>query len=156
MNNKISTLVSKQVPSFVREEYPRFISFLEAYYEFLQQEYPELNISQNNVLEQVDKLKYVSDVDVSLNQFEEHFFNNFLPYLPRNVATSKEILIKNILPLYLSKGSEKSFKLLFRMLFDENIKISYPRDNILRASDGRWTIEKVLNISQNFYSLYVS
>ena len=32
-----SILINRQVPEFVREEYPLFITFLEAYYEFLEQ-----------------------------------------------------------------------------------------------------------------------
>ena len=35
-DKKVSLLVNRQVPEFVREEYPVFISFLEAYYEFLE------------------------------------------------------------------------------------------------------------------------
>ena len=33
---KTSLLVNRQVPEFVREEYPLFITFLEAYYEYLE------------------------------------------------------------------------------------------------------------------------
>ena len=33
---KISNLVRNQVPEFVREQHPKFVSFLEAYYEFLE------------------------------------------------------------------------------------------------------------------------
>ena len=32
-----SILINRQVPEFVREEHPLFITFLEAYYEFLEQ-----------------------------------------------------------------------------------------------------------------------
>ena len=33
---KTSLLVNRQVPEFIREEYPLFITFLEAYYEYLE------------------------------------------------------------------------------------------------------------------------
>ena len=33
---RTSLLVNRQVPEFIREEYPLFISFLEAYYEYLE------------------------------------------------------------------------------------------------------------------------
>jgi hypothetical protein len=35
-DQKTSLLVNRQVPEFVREEHPNFVSFLEAYYEFLE------------------------------------------------------------------------------------------------------------------------
>ena len=36
-DQKVSLLINRQVPEYIREEYPVFISFLEAYYEFLEQ-----------------------------------------------------------------------------------------------------------------------
>ena len=35
---KISLLVNRQVPEFVRDEYPKFVQFLEAYYECLEEQ----------------------------------------------------------------------------------------------------------------------
>jgi hypothetical protein len=36
-NNKISNIIGSQVPFFVKNDHPQFILFLEAYYEFLEQ-----------------------------------------------------------------------------------------------------------------------
>jgi hypothetical protein len=156
LDKKISLLVNKQVPGFIRDEYPKFISFLEAYYEFLENEQFTGSVSQkNDIQNKIDFLRNLSDIDVSLDTFEEHFFNSFLPYLPKETAANKDLIIKNIMPLYLEKGSEKSFKLLFRMLFDADVTLNYPKDNILRASDGRWVIENILRVSDIFYSEYV-
>ena len=59
-----SLLVNKQVPEFVREDHPIFISFLEAYYEFLETEQG----TQNNDLTKVSKdLRKISDVDDSID-----------------------------------------------------------------------------------------
>ena len=54
---KTSLLVSKQVPEFVRDEYPIFISFLEAYYEFLEK---SQGTQKNNVLSLGKDLRYLS------------------------------------------------------------------------------------------------
>jgi hypothetical protein len=143
---KTSLFVNRQVPEFVRDEHPKFILFLEAYYEFLDQ----------NGYSKGKDLRYISDVDYSLEEFEQQFYNTFLPFVPRNVSINKEILIKNILPLYLSKGSEKSYRFLFRLLFDQEISLETPGKQILRASDGRWSQENVLRTDTNIYSEYVS
>ena len=146
-----SILVNSQVPEFVREEYPLFITFLEAYYEFLESKQPgELN----DLTQQAKNLRYLSDVDFALDQFENSFFNSFASLLPRDVAVDKEFLIKNVLPLYLSKGNEASFKLLFRMLFNDEVAILQPRNNILRASDGKWTVDNILRIETDIRSVY--
>ena len=62
-DNKVSLLVNRQVPEFVREEYPVFISFLEAYYEFLEN---KQGTKKNDLLTKAKELKDISDVDISI------------------------------------------------------------------------------------------
>ena len=57
-------------------------------------------------------------------------------------------------PLYLSKGSESSFKFLFRLLFGQELDIKYPKNEILRASDGKWEIENALKVSNDISSIH--
>lgn len=145
---KNSILVNRQVPEFVREEHPKFVSFLEAYYEFLDQ--------STGALGKGKQLRNISDVDESLEEFEQQFFNAFLPFIPRDVEVNKELIIKHIMPLYLSKGSERAYRLLFRLLFGEEITVENPGKQILRASDGRWLQESYLRVEPDAYSDYTS
>ena len=150
---KTSLLVNKQVPEYVREEYPVFISFLEAYYEFLEQ---AQGIQKNDVLKQSKDLRYLSDVDASITTFEESFFNMYASLIPRDVQVNKETLIKNVLPLYLARGNEKSFKLLFRLLFGDEVEVLLPKNNVLKVSDGQWTIDNILKLETDIRSTYVA
>lgn len=149
---KTSLLVNRQVPEFIREEYPLFIAFLEAYYEYLE---TQQGSQKNDLTKRAKELRNLPDVDISIEEFETSFFNMYASLVPQDVAVSKEVLIKNVLPLYLSKGSENSFKLLFRLLFGQELQLSYPRSEVLRASDGKWLIENYLKISNEVYSLHV-
>ena len=152
-DNKVSLLINRQVPEFVRDEYPLFITFLEAYYEYLETKQG----TQINDSTTVSKnLRNLSDVDDSIEDFEQQFFNSFATYLPKDVTVDKAFLIKNVLPIYLSKGSEGSFKLLFRMLFSEELELIYPKNNILRASDGKWTVDNILRIDTDIRSVYTA
>lgn len=152
-DKKTSLLISRQVPEFVRDEYPKFVNFLEAYYEFLENKQTGKN---NDLLAKSQDLRYVSDVDYSIDAFEDQFLNTFASLLPKDISVDKAFLIKNLLPLYLAKGNEKSFKLLFRMIFDEEVEVIQPKNSILRASDGKWLIEKAFRISQDVYSYYTA
>ena len=152
MTDKLtSLLVNHQVPEFVREEYPLFINFLEAYYEYLEQ---KQGTQSNDLISKSKDLRYISDVDDSIDDFEISFFNTYASLIPRDIAVDKSSLIKNVLPLYLSKGSESSFKLLYRMMFGDELEVKYPKNDVLRASDGKWEIENSLKVSKNFYSYY--
>lgn len=149
---RTSLLVNRQVPEFIRDEYPTFITFLEAYYEFLEQ---KQGTQANDLITQAKNLRYISDVDASISQFQKNFINTYAPLIPQDAVSDKAFLIKNVLPLYLTKGNIKSFELFFRLLYGTEVTITLPKDNILRASDGKWTVENVVRIDNEVYSYYV-
>lgn len=137
-DKKISTLVDRQVPEFVVEEGPRFVEFLKAYYEFLEQSNNSIDMSKNI-------LNY-RDVDKTLDDFLQYFRYEFMQKIPENVKTDKRLLTKYIRDVYETKGAENAFKFLFRTLYDDEISIYYPKDYILIASDGRWVQENSVRI----------
>ena len=153
MNQKTSLLIEGQVPEFVREEYPLFITFLEAYYEFLEN---KQGTNKNNLITKAKSLKTIFDVDESIDEFQENFFNTYASLIPINIQGNKELLIKNILPLYQAKGSENSFKLLFRFLFQEEPTIIFPKDSVLKASSGEWKIDNSIKVSTDVSSFYTA
>lgn len=120
---KVSSLVRSQLPEFIREDYQTFLNFLEAYYEFVEQG-------------EVD-LKTLRDLDTTLESFIRYFKNELASNLPYSTVDTK-FLLQHIKDQYNAKGSEASFKLLFRVLFNKEVTIDYPSKQILRASDGRW------------------
>jgi len=152
MDLKTSVLINRQVPEFVREDYPLFIEFLEAYYEFLE---TKQGIKQNDLLTEAKELLYNFDVDRSVDQFESHFFNVFAPYITNEMVSDKAFFIKNVLNLYQTKGSEKSVKFLFKLIFGKDAEILYPKNNILIASDGKWVRDIVIKIEKNVSSVYI-
>jgi hypothetical protein len=121
---KLSSLLPTQVPEFVREDYTTFIDFLKAYYEFVDQNYDS----------DIAKLR---DLDTTLDSFIEQFKNELAHNVPYSVVNER-FLLEKIKDQYLAKGSEASFKLLFKLLFNKNVVVDYPSKQILRASDGRW------------------
>lgn len=151
-NQKTSLLVNRQLPEFIREEYPLFQAFLEAYFEFLEN---KQGTQKNDLINRAKELRNIADVDQSLVDFEEQFLETYAQFFPRDTAVTKEFLIKNVMPFYLSKGSEKSFKFLFRVLFNQEIEFKRLSDNIIRTSDGDWIQENKLRIEKEFRLHYV-
>ena len=136
-NNKISNLVASQVPFFVRNDHENFVAFLEAYYEFVEQQ-DGVNNETKNLLNQ-------SDIDLT-DKFFENFYANFLPLIPENTAVDKTLILKHIKDFYRSRGTEKSIRFLMRILFDEEVEFYYPQRDILKVSDGKWFQEKSVKI----------
>jgi len=150
-DQKTSLLINRQVPEYIRDEYPLFITFLEAYYEYLE---TKQGSQINDLVAKSKDLRNISDVDDSIDDFENSFFNSYATLLPKDGNIDKAFLIKHVLPIYLSKGNEKSFKLLFRMLYSDEVDIKLPKNNILRASDGKWTVDNTLRIETDIRSVY--
>ena len=136
-NNKISNLIESQVPFFVRNDHENFVAFVEAYYEFLEQQTGVVNVTKS-LLNQAD----VDSTDI----FVEKFYDNFLPFIPKDTAVDKTLILKHIKDFYRSRGTEKSIRFLMRILFDEDVEFYYPQRDILRVSDGKWFQEKSIKI----------
>lgn len=130
IKDKISAIVSSQLPEFIQSDYSTFVSFIEAYYKFLEQDQGALELVQN--------ARSYADLDTTTDSFVDYFLNTYAKNIPIGVLGDKKLLIKRIKDLYESKGSELSFKLLFNLLFQQNVEVNYPYQNVLRASAGRW------------------
>jgi len=151
---KTSLLVSRQVPEFVRDEYPKFITFLEAYYEFLETQ-ANTAITSNNLVTTAKTLKSIRDVDDSLDRFERNFYNTYASLVPLEVQSNKALLFKHLANLYRSKGSEGSFKLLFQLIFGQDVDIVLPKNNVLRVSASKWQVDNKLRINPDVSSRYI-
>lgn len=130
IKEKISTLVGSQLPEFIQTDYTTFVAFLEAYYEFLEQDQGPQEVIQNTRL--------YADVDTSVDAFIKYFLNQYCNKIPLSALYDQKSLVKNIKALYDGKGSEKSYRLLFQILFNKKIDFLYPYDQVLKASDGKW------------------
>lgn len=100
-----------------------------------------------NPVGQIRSLIINRDVDTEYDVFFRFLRNEFMQNIPPNILTDESTLLKNIKDFYRAKGSEKAYKLLFRILFNEEVEFYYPGRDILRASDGRWTVDRSLQIS---------
>lgn len=139
----LSISFERQIPEFIREEYPLFVSFLRAYYEFYEANYTNRNIED------------IVDIDNTLNEFLIHFkkeFNFLLSNLDStsSIADIERLLLRNIKEFYSSKGSPASFEFLLKLVYNKPVSIYYPSSTILRASDGKWyqPFSFYLNVSE--------
>ena len=87
-----------------------------------------------------------ADVDKTTGDFLEYFRRDFMPTIDSKIIADKRLLAKHINNIYLSKGSMASYDFLFRVLYNEDIEVSYPRDNMIKSSDSKWTESTVINL----------
>lgn len=151
VNTKISTLVSSQLPAFVRDDNPLFTSFLEAYYEYLEQDVSDTgSTGTGKVIERIKSLQNNYDIEKSLEDFSNVLYNQFMQFIPQNEGS--QIDFKKLLPrikdFYRARGTEKSYKFLMRLLTNGgDSDLFYPKEHILKASDGKWIVQKSLRVT---------
>jgi hypothetical protein len=131
MSKLVPLLAPSQVPMHIREEYPKFLEFINAYYEFMN-EY-QLNIES------------LKDADAVIDPLYEYLRNELAKRFPESLI-DKNRFIRSIRELYKRKSSFDGIELLFRMFFNDSIIIREPSKRILRASDGKWFQRKFFHI----------
>jgi len=105
-----------------------------------------VNIYKPNPVNTIQDLLNFRDPDKVISNFLTKFRNEFLSTLPETLYTSidKRNLIKNIKSLYRTKGTDRGHALFFKLLFGLESETIYPRENMLRVSDGKWDTQKIL------------
>ena len=105
-----------------------------------------LNDYRPNPVNTIQDLLKFRDPDKVISNFLTKFRNEFLNTIPENLdgTIDKRKLIKNIKSVYRAKGTARGHALFFRMLFGLTSETIYPRENMLRISDGKWTTNKIL------------
>lgn len=154
VEKKISNFIESQFPQFYMEEGPNFIAFVKAYYEWMESEggaiYGSRNIFDFRDIDNTPAL--MSWNPNNLEGFLEHFQRKYLYSIPFNVIINKRFLLKHILDVYRSKGTIQCYKLLFRLIYNEDVDVYLPGTNVLRLSEGTWFEPRYLEVSDSTIS----
>lgn len=138
MATNISPFISEQFPALYREDGEFFIEFLKSYYKWLEE--------SGNPLYHSRRLPEYFDIDNTPEDFIIHFKEKYLPDFALLSETDKRTLVKYALDIYRSKGSIRSLKLLFKLVYADEIDVYWPGDDILRPSDAKFTTPRYLEV----------
>jgi len=156
-NQKTSLFIPSQLPEYLLDTTVygnNFVSFLQAYYEWM-----ELANTANAQTATADTNGYqgplyaskslwdYSDIDNTLEGFQEYFINDFLQYFPAESLISPVTAVKIARQLYHAKGTPASYQFLFRILFDSDFDYFYTKDAVLATSAGTWYVPKSIKLA---------
>ena len=77
----------------------------------------------------------------------ERFVSQFLPdadidYTKINAPQ----IIKTIKDFYVSKGTKTATEYLFKVLFSEDVDVSYPKDELIKPSAATWSVDTIIRV----------
>jgi hypothetical protein len=133
---KISTLVQSQFPDFYKEDGRNFLAFMQAYYEWME--------SEGQMTDAIRNLESWHDISTTTDDFIDYFFRKLLPSVPIDVVADKKLMAKYVKEFNQSRGTLASYKLMFRAIYNEDVEVNYPSEEILKVSHGDWRIDQYL------------
>jgi hypothetical protein len=141
IDDEIITYVSKTATSFV--DCKRGFSGID---QISSTENPEyLNFSITTASEHQNRTVVTNLSNLFLVEFFQKFRNEFFPGF-ENREFTPELELPNILTsaknFYSSKGTDSSYKLLFKILFNTDIQIIKPQDSVLVPSSNLYFVTK--------------
>lgn len=136
---KVETNVKNNLPEFYSVDGPMFVLFLETYFRWME---------NNKLVAPAKELPDILDIDETEAEFLEHFKKQYMAELPKDVIGNQRLLQKHILDLYRSKGSYDGFRLLFRLLYNQDIDIYIPGSDLFRTSASKWLKRQYIEVSE--------
>lgn len=131
MKNPISPIIIEKLPSFLKTDYRRFYTFISHYFRFLEEQGNPLDI----LSQFYENLEVNGETDIYIDKIiEELGFTT-----KKTITIPKKQLVHHLRDFYLSRGSENSFKFLFKILFNNDIVIDYPRKRLFVTSASTYS-----------------
>lgn len=149
LNYKTSK-VKEVLPEFFQSEYPSFINFLEAYYDFMDSDDAS---SFDTEIHNLYSLRDISETPTK-------YLNQIISELGSGLANGDlfndpRFTTKRFADLYREKGSEKSVREFFRAFFGQEVEIKFPKNDLFIVGESRVGTDS-LRFIQNYakYQLY--
>lgn len=121
------------IPAMLRTDASALNGFLEEYY--------RLSNATGNATNLINDFLREHDID----SVTEQFFSGIQNLIAKNIPNSKfdrQTLYKRIIDYYSMRGSENSVKAFFKIFFNEEVLLYYPKNDLLKPSDGNFPDEK--------------
>jgi len=131
-------IVRDQFPEFVREDYPVFVAFVQAYYKWIDQR-------------SAGSLEDIKNLDKTPEEFVQYFRSELDGFgLFNQTQQFNRLYLQKIKQIYSAKGSEQALVNILRLTRQTDATIKYPNENILRASDGKWLQTNFITVETTF------
>jgi hypothetical protein len=110
-----------------------------------------INSIKDNVVRASSNVLNYKNIETSIDKYVLYLKDELYPSLPANYYGDKRLIAKYFKDFFKSKGTEQSYRFLFRLLYDEEIEFYYPGQDILRVSDGNFEKTQVIRTNSKAF-----
>jgi hypothetical protein len=122
---KESIRVDSLVPSDLREPAEALIDLLEDYYTHINE------IGQPSA--EINSMVEARDIDVTKAAYLDLIQKEIASVIPKNTVANRVNLYKNLARYYNVRGSKESIELFFKIIFQDNAEVYFPRKDMLNG-----------------------
>jgi hypothetical protein len=133
MRDPLYPKIESRIPDFIKSEYPAAHKLIVDFYKWLEED--------ENFIRVLTEFRSGQEVNNQIEPYIDYIISELGWIINRPITISKSALVASLRDFYLSRGSENSFKYLFRVLFGEEASISYPRDRLFTLSNANYNID---------------
>jgi len=95
-------------------------------------------VIKDNVVRKTGKLVDYRNIEYSVDKYVDYLKDELYPSIPTNIYGDKRLVALKFKDFFESKGTEESYRFLFKLLYNEDISLYYPGEDILRVSAGNF------------------
>ena len=127
---KEAVRVEALIPSDLRVKASRLIDLLKDYYIHLNE--------AGEASYEINSINNARDIDAADSKYIDLIQKEIAASVPKNVQVDKVKLYKSLMRYYSVRGSADSIQLFFKILFNDNVEVYYPKVDMLIPSSGNW------------------
>lgn len=91
---------------------------------------------KDNVVRKTGKILDYRNIEYSVDKYIEYLKDELFTSIPMTMYSDKRLVALKFKDFFESKSNEDSYKFLFKLLYNEDINLYYPGEDLLRVSDG--------------------
>lgn len=122
--------VESLIPLELRERAQALIDLLQDYYTHLNE--------KGQTSYAINLINNERDLDLADEEYLDLIQKEIAISIPKVLLADKVTLYKNLMRYYSVRGSTESVQLFFKILFNDNVEVYYPKNSMLIPSSGTW------------------
>tara|TARA_E500000318_G_scaffold52949_1_gene49315 strand:- start:3588 stop:4520 length:933 start_codon:yes stop_codon:yes gene_type:complete len=139
--------VDTVVPEHFKEQYPKLVSFLKAYYDYLDSDGQPTNDLKN--------IFYAKEAGSTSDKFLDLLFQERIPGIDKETFPAPRFAYQLLPGFYRTKGTSVAVEGFFRYFFQEDVTQIFPKDNTFIVGESRIGAESLRYIQDSFfYQIY--
>lgn len=126
----LEAAVNELIPDHIRDQNPKYVEFIQAIAKYLEEE-----ARSGYMLNRITRQR---DIDLVDEEFLVELQNEIGSAVPKSFAANPRLFYRQLGDLYRSRGTPGSIEAFFRLLYNDNVELYFPKDDIFKPSDGTW------------------